>query len=289
MGRHGEDRVRHSPLRLPGGASLASPLVAVAHGSRDPRAAATVEALLGMVRQRAARAGYPGLEVRAAYLGHSAPSPAQVLGSLDPDVRAVVLPLLLTAAYHSKADIPGVLREVRTARPRLDLTYGRPLGPHPLLLDALERRMAERASAGPDQSGPDQSGPRLAEPEPAGTAVVLAAAGSSDPAANAVIAEIAGRWRARRGWRAVIPAYASAASPTPAEAVAAARRGGARDVLVASYLLAPGLFADQIRADSLASGATAVSGVLGAAPELADLVLARYTEALAEAGAAAAV
>lgn len=243
--------------------------MAVAHGSRDPRAAATVEALLGLVRQRA---GPVGLEVRAAYLGHSAPSLGQVLGSLDEP--AVVLPLLLTAAYHSKADIPGVLRETRTARPWLDVTYGRPLGPHPLILDALDRRLAE-ATPG--------------EPDPPRTAVVLAAAGSSDATANAVIADIAAQWRAARGWQAVIPAYASAASPTPGQAVATARRGGAQTVLVATYLLAPGLFADQIRRDSLAAGTAAVSDALGAAPELADVVLGRYAEALADGDAAAAV
>jgi sirohydrochlorin ferrochelatase len=247
--------------------------VAVAHGSRDPRAAATVEALLGLVRRRAADRGYPGLDVRAAYLGHAAPTLGQALGALDG--HAVVLPLLLTAAYHSKADIPGVLREARTARPRLGVTYGRPLGPHPRLVDALERRLAD-ATGG-------------AEPEPGHTAVVLAAAGSSDPAANAVIADTAARWRSARGWQAVLPAYASAASPTPPQAVAAALRGGARRVLVASYLLAPGLFADQIRRDSLAAGAAAVSSALGAAPEVADVVLSRYAESLAEGSAAAAV
>jgi sirohydrochlorin ferrochelatase len=246
--------------------------VAVAHGSRDPRAAATVDALLGLVRRRAEDTGYPGLDVRAAYLGHAAPTLGQALGSLDGP--AVVLPLLLTAAYHSKADIPGVLREARTARPRLDITYGRPLGPHPRLLDALDRRLAD-ATGG--------------EPEPGHTAVVLAAAGSSDPAANAVIADTAARWRSARGWQAVIPAYASAASPTPRQAVAAALRAGARRVLVATYLLAPGLFADQIRRDSLAAGASAVSGALGAAPEVAEVVLSRYAESLAEGNAAAAV
>ncbi|HEY4463277.1 MAG TPA: CbiX/SirB N-terminal domain-containing protein [Streptosporangiaceae bacterium] len=261
--------MRYPPLsRSPG----VPPLVAVAHGSRDPRAAATVEDLLGLVRERAAVRGYPGLEVRAAYLGHAAPALGQALGALDGP--AVVLPLLLTAAYHSKADIPGVLREARTARPRLAVTYGRPLGPHPRLLDALDRRLAEVTGG---------------EPTPGDTAVVLAAAGSSDPAANAVIAATAARWRSARGWQAVLPAYASAASPTPPQAVAAALRGGARRVLVASYLLAPGLFADQVRRDSLAAGAAAVSSALGAAPEVADVVLSRYAESLAEGRAAAAV
>ena len=95
-----------------------------------------------------------------------------------------------------------------------------------------------------------------------------------------MITDQAERWQAERGWRAVLPGYASAASPTPAEAVAAARRSGARRVLVASYLLCPGVFADQIRSDCLAAGAGTVSPVLGAAPEIADIVLGRYAESL---------
>jgi sirohydrochlorin ferrochelatase len=51
--------------------------------------------------------------------------------------------------------------------------------------------------------------------------------------------------------------------------------------VVASYLLAPGLFADRIRESSLAAGAAAVSAPLGAAPEVADVLLDRYLEAAA--------
>ena len=265
----------HKPDRDPGpvtGPGPALPLVGVAHGSSDPRAAASVDTLLSLVRARAAAAGYPGLDVRAAYLGHAAPTLAQALGAVD-GAAAVVLPLLLTAAYHSKTDIPKVLHEVRRARPRLGISYGRPLGPHPLLRRALERRLAEAADGEPPWAS-------AAVPAASTTAVVLAAAGSSDPAANAVITDQAECWQAERGWRAVLPAYASAASPTPPEAVAAARRSGARRVLVASYLLCPGVFADQIRSDCLAAGADVVSPVLGAAPEIADIVLGRYAESL---------
>ena len=280
--------MRHSPLTTPGpahrrpgknagqnagpGPDPALPLVAVAHGSSDPRAAASVDTLLSLVRARAAAAGYPGLDVRAAYLGHAAPTLAQALGAVD-GAAAVVLPLLLTAAYHSKTDIPKLLHEVRGARPRLGISYGRPLGPHPLLRRALERRLADAADGEPPSAN-------TAVPAASTTAVVLAAAGSSDPAANAVITDQAECWQAERGWRAVLPAYASAASPTPPEAVAAARRSGARRVLVASYLLCPGVFADQIRSDCLAAGADVVSPVLGAAPEIADIVLGRYAESL---------
>lgn len=261
-----------------------APLVAIAHGSRDPRAAATVEELLGLAHDRAAGRGLDGLTVRAAFLGHAAPSPAQVLGGLDSG-PVVVLPLLLTAAHHSKTDIPGVLA---AAPPRLRISYGEPLGPDPLLIDALEHQLA---AEGIDPGDPADA---------AGTSVVLAAAGSSDPAAAAALRGLAARWRALRGWRDVVLAYASvppatsvtasvppatsrtaAGSPLAvAEAVGGLRASGARRVVVASYLLAPGRFATQIRDQGLAAGAAAVSGVLGGAPELADLVLRRYESAV---------
>jgi sirohydrochlorin ferrochelatase len=270
--------MRYPPLSVTEAGAGPPPLVAVAHGSSDPRAAATVATLLDLVRQRAETAGFPGLDVRAAYLGHAAPSLAQALAALDEDGHrdreAMVLPLLLTAAYHSKADIPGALREARTAHPRLAISYGPPLGPHPLLLRALERRLGEV--------------PGAVTFDPRETAVVLAAAGSSDSAAGGVISGLAARWRARRGWQAVTPAYASAATPTPADAVTALRRSGARHVLVATYLLSPGIFADQIRRDCLAAGAAGVSPVLGATPEIADVVLGRYAETLADGSVAAA-
>jgi sirohydrochlorin ferrochelatase len=241
--------MRHSPV---------TPLVAVAHGSQDPRAAATVESLLSLVRRRTAA------PVLTSYLDHAPPTPVQVLDGIAGAGSAVVLPLLLTAAYHSKTDIPGVLSEVRNLHPRLDLRTAPTLGPHPLLLDALERRLTE-------------AGVRAGDPS---TAVVLVSAGSSDPAANATIDALARTWAARRAWWAVRPAYASAASPTPYEAVAALYAAGAPRVVVASYFLAPGYFADKVRTESLAAGATAVSPVLGACPELAAIILERYTEAL---------
>ncbi|GAA3226880.1 sirohydrochlorin chelatase [Actinocorallia longicatena] len=210
-----------------------------------------MESLLSLVRAR-------GLDVRTSYLDHSPPNPVQALSGLD---DAVVLPLLLTAAFHSKIDLPGVLAAARRRNPRLSVRVADTLGPHPLLLDALERRLAEAGVA-----------PR------ADTAVVLVAAGSSDGSANAAVAGMARAWRGS-GWWDVRPAYASAASPTPAEAIHALHEAGAPRVVVASYFLAPGYFADKVAAASFEAGALAVSPVLGDAPELADLILARYIEA----------
>ncbi|WP_433226442.1 sirohydrochlorin chelatase [Actinomadura formosensis] len=252
--------MRHPPLSVP--------MVAVAHGSRDPRAAATVAALLGAVRARR-----PDVPVHAAFLDHAPPAPGRVLDGLARDGadEAVVLPLLLTAAYHSKTDLPGVLNRVRARHPRLGLRTAGTLGPHPLLMAALEHRLAD---AGVEPGDPD-------------TAVVLVSAGSSDAAANATVARLAREWRSR-GWRDVVPAYASAAGPKPGEAVAALLGAGAPRVAVASYFLAPGHFADKVRAEAVAAGAAAVSPVLGAAPQVADLIVRRYAEALRTGRAASA-
>jgi sirohydrochlorin ferrochelatase len=257
--------------------------VAVAHGSADPRAGAAIGNLITLARARAAARGGPELDARAAFLGHAPPPVTQVLAALAGSVRGhqvVVLPLLLTTAYHSDTDIPGVLQGAQDAFPWLTIAYGEPLGPHPALRRALDRRLAE---ADEDLRPAARQAPGGLAGRRASTAVVLAAAGSSRPAANAAVARMAADWQAARGWRAVVPAYASAASPTPGQAVAALLRDGAPRVVVATYLLAPGLFADRIRDESLAAGAAAVSRPLGAAPEVADVLLQRYAEARAAA------
>jgi sirohydrochlorin ferrochelatase len=229
---------------------VTAPLVAVSHGSRDPAAAESTRALLAEVR-----AQRPGLEVLESYLDHAGPLLADVLDGLGrSDDTPVVVPLLLGAAYHSKVDIPAVLEAAGVGATQADV-----LGPDPLLLDALERRLAEAGVAAGDPS----------------TAVVLAAAGSTDESAVDGVRALAAGWAAR-GWWAVEAAFASAATPTVADAVTSLRQRGAPRVVVATYLLSPGLFADTVAT----AGADLTGPVLGDAPEVAALVLARYDAAV---------
>jgi sirohydrochlorin ferrochelatase len=219
-----------------------------------------------VVAERAARRGIHLPDLRVAYLGSVPPSLPQTMSTIEPGTQVAVLPLLLTAAYHTKTDIPRLLARLRGDFPCLRITYGAPLGPHPLLIRALERRIAE-------------ADPGVLE-NPARTGVVLAAAGSSDPDANAAITRLAARWQARAGWFATRPACASAAGPSSAAAVTSLLRDGARRAVVATYLLAPGYFADRIRDSSLAAGAAAVSPPLGASAEVADVLLDRFCRAI---------
>ncbi|MCN9244280.1 sirohydrochlorin chelatase [Streptomyces sp. RY43-2] len=232
-------------------------LLVIAHGSRDARHAATVHALVRRVRSLR-----PGLRVETGFLDFNAPSVTGALESLATDgVRDVVAaPLLLTRAFHAKADIPAVLRN---APPTLRIRQADVLGPSPLLLQALERRLYEAGLTPADKPS---------------TGVVLASAGSTDPEAIAVIADIAREWR-HTGWCAVRPAFASATLPRTEDAVRELRALGCARVAVAPYVLAPGLLPDRIARD--AAHADVCAEVLGPAPEMARLVLERYAEARA--------
>ncbi|MFE2358070.1 sirohydrochlorin chelatase [Streptomyces parvulus] len=240
-------------------------LLVIAHGSRDPRHAATVHALV-----RRVRALRPDVRVETGFLEFNVPSVPGVLESLATEgVRDVVaLPLLLTRAFHAKTDIPAVLAD---APARLNVRQAEVLGPSPLLLAALERRLYEAGLTPADKSS---------------TGVVLASAGSSDPEAIAVIAEIAREWR-RSGWCAVRPAFASASLPRTEDAVRELRELGCARVAVAPYVLAPGRLPDRIARG--AAGADVLADVLGPSPEVARVLLERYdaarTPALAAVGA----
>ncbi|WP_237317161.1 sirohydrochlorin chelatase [Streptomyces sp. JJ36] len=257
---------------------LAPTLVAVAHGSRDPRAGRTVRALLERVR-----ALRPGLRVEAAHIELNEPLLADTLAALPDGSRAVLVPLLFGRGYHVKHDLPAA----PAAAPHLDaVQVAAPLGPHPLLARALHDRLREagwperRPAPGTAGGGRCAGEPGAGGEHPAGSsrdAVVLAAAGSRDPESAAGTEAGAALLSDRLGGVPVVPAYASAAQPTVPEAVARLRRDGYRRIGLASYFTAPGYFATQCA--EAAPGV--VAAPLGAHPALARLVLHRYDLAVA--------
>ncbi|KOG37007.1 sirohydrochlorin chelatase [Streptomyces decoyicus] len=224
-------------------------LVAVAHGSRDPRALPTVRALLDRVR-----ALRPGLPVRLGHIELNRPLLADTLAELQG--AAVLVPLLFGRGHHVTHDLPAAL----AAAPHLTGRIAEPLGPHTLLAEALHGRLLEAGF-------PGGRSPR--------TAVVLAAAGSRAPRSAQDTERTAHLLSARLGGTPVVPAYASAA-PTVADAVRALTARGHDRIAVAGCFTAPGRFAAQCAA--AAPGPAAAP--LGDHPALARLVLHRYDQAL---------
>lgn len=232
-------------------------LVVVAHGSRDPRALATVTALLARVRELR-----PGLAVRLGHIELNEPLLGDTLAAATGS--AVLVPLLLGRGYHVKHDIP----EAAARAPHLDTRIAAPLGPHPLLVDALHDRLVE--AGWPDRPG--QAARRTG-------GVVLAAAGSRDPD-SATDTRRTADLLARRLGVPVLPAYATPTAATPLSVPAAVRALAARGrhrTAVASYFTAPGRFATQC-AEAAPQIASAPLGVHQA---MAQLLLHRYDQARA--------
>jgi len=97
-------------------------LVITAHGSSDPRFAAVVDDLAGIVRGER-----PDLDVRIGYLDHGTPFETVT------DADSVVVPVLLSNGYHVREDIPG--RFAGTVTPAV--------GPDRRLTLLLVRRLRE--------------------------------------------------------------------------------------------------------------------------------------------------
>lgn len=195
-------------------------MIACAHGTSSPLGGAEVNGLRAEIS-----ALRPGLDVREAYVDVQDPDLVDVMAGLPEGEPAVIVPLLLSVGFHTRVDI------AKAARGRPNSSASEPLGPDPRLAEILDQRLREAGATEHD-------------------AVVLAAAGSTNPKASVSVEELADHLRALRGNR-IVPAYGAAAKPSVPDAVASLRAEypggeGQGRVIIASYLLAHGFFHDQL-------------------------------------------
>ena len=225
----------------------------LSHGSRDPRAAHVVSELVAAV------AGRTGREVRAADLNFTVPTPQVALRQLaDDGFRAVrVVPLLFTPGYHLTHDVPlaiaasGVTKAMTvTVAPALLAGEG---SQRDLLLMALADRLL--------QAGGERHVDGL----------VLAWAGSSSQRARMYIENLA-RDLERSHGIPVEPAFASAGSPSPTQALEALSDKRIRRPAVASLFVAAGRLSDSVVA---ACADVPVAEPLGQSPAFVELLVAQ--------------
>ncbi len=217
-------------------------LVLVAHGTRSSQGLQTISDLA------AGLAGHVG-PVLTAFVDVLGPNPRELLAGITGS--ATVVPAFLASGYHVNTDLPARVWE--SGHRQAVITPA--LGPDPVLAEVMLARLLE-------------AGWRP------GDAVVMAAAGSSDPEAHRdlqiasdLLADLVGE---------VHLGFVATGAPKVADVVGALA-GRGRRVFVASYLLAPGVFHTRL----LGCGAQAVTAPLGDHPKLLGLLADRFADVVA--------
>jgi sirohydrochlorin ferrochelatase len=216
----------------------------VAHGTRKQQGVA----MIGDLAQRVSSA--LDSQVHVAFVDVLGPTPSEVLGSM-PWGPAIVVPAFLSRGYHVRTDIPAHV----SASGHPDVKVTEALGPSPQVVRVLADRLVESGWRRDDS-------------------VILAAAGTSDPAARRDL-HLTATWLSAITGSRVELAFAATGAPRVADAVSLLRRRGARRVVVASYLLSDGLFQDRLRA----SGADVVTEPLGICLGTVRLIANRFRRA----------
>ncbi|MFI7015045.1 sirohydrochlorin chelatase [Streptomyces sp. NPDC050164] len=248
-------------------------LLIAGHGTRDDAGA---EAFRDFVRELGAR--HPELPVAGGFIELSPPPLGDAVTELvERGVRRfAAVPLMLVSAGHAKGDIPAALAREKERHPGISYTYGRPLGPHPALLNVLERRLDEALGGAAGRRPGDR----------ADVTVLLVGRGSTDPDANAEVHKAARLLWEGRGYAGVETAFVSLAAPDVPSGLDRCVRLGARRIVVLPYFLFTGILPDRVRLQTEGWAAAhpevevRSADVIGPEPELLDLVWERYAEAV---------
>jgi sirohydrochlorin cobaltochelatase len=247
-------------------------LLLVGHGTHDDDGAEGLRSLITELGRR-----NPGTPV-AGGLGKETPPPLSDVvtkladGGAD---RIVALPLTLGAPAAAREDLEAALEGEAEQRDGVSYACARPLGAEPGLLGLLEQRLDE--ALGCHGRAPDDR---------ATTTVLLVGHGTTDPYTNAELHRAARLLWEGSGYGGVETAFVTQAAPDVASGLDRCRALGARRIVVLPYFLFSGVQPERVRLQT--DGWAAVhpetevvtADVIGAGEPLAELVEARFREAL---------
>ena len=248
---------------------MSAPLLLVGHGTVDATGVAEFVAFTERMRRLFAT---DGVDVEGGFIELAQPTVHAAWTALAERGHRTLAaePMVLVAAGHAKGDIPASLQREVLRDPAAGYVFGRPLGPHPVLQEIVEARVAAALDG-----------------TPAGdTAVLLVGRGSTDPDANAEVCKVARLLQEGRPYAFVEPAFVSLTGPDVRTGLARCRALGARRVIVAPYFLFDGVLPRRVGEQARAFGTehsdaeVRVARHVGDCAELAGLVVERYREAL---------
>ena len=245
-------------------------ILLVGHGSRVPTAVdqfhELTHALSAYLKQPV---GHCFLELADPDLAAGLTGAAQQVGQGG---TVTVLPLFLGGASHQKNDVAYAVQWARQQFPEVSFRYGTQLGVHAKLVELLDLRVRECLAAEPEALPLER------------TAVLVVARGSSDPDSNSDVAKLSRLLFEKRKYHTVEYAYQAVARPRVDDGVRRCHLLGAKQVVIAPFILFTGRVDAELRYVSEQAGESLglpvlQASYLGLHPLLVEVLAQRLQEA----------
>lgn len=251
-------------------------IVIAGHGSRDADGVREFEALVELVKERAA-----SRVVTHGFLEFARPAIDEAAkANIEAGSRKIaVVPAVLLAATHAKNDMPSEVLALQKKFPETSLHYGGVLHFHPLILKLFRQRVIES----------EARSSRIVKRSD--TCLVLVGRGTTDPDANSEVSKLARILEEGLGFGGSFVCYSGTASPLVADGLKSAARLGFSRIIVAPFFLFTGVLVKRIyaAADVLAESNPQLEVLkcdyLGVHACLADALLERAAESFTGAAA----
>ncbi|PMC38379.1 sirohydrochlorin chelatase [Bacillus sp. UMB0899] len=177
-----------------------------------------------------------------------------------------VIPLLLLTAAHAKIDIPEEVAHISAAFPNVQVTYGKPIGVDPLLVEMLMDKMNEKS------------------PITNSSIAILVGRGSSDKDVVRDLNKISSYLQEKSNVKKVHTCFLTAAEPRFKQTIVDIHQSNEHSIFIIPYLIFTGLLKREIdqtiKQFDWTDRQIEVCSYLGPHPILLDLFSQRVIEAI---------
>lgn len=204
-------------------------ILLVGHGSRNQAGNDEIEAFSQQWRRQ-----HPDWRIELCYIELAEVLlPEGLQRAAEGADRVIVIPLILSAAGHVKAEIPEHIASARLQYPRVEFIYATHIGANQDILQVLQSSLKGVMK-------------QMAMPDPKTTGVILLGRGSSDRVANGELAKLA-RWLYEDSEHELVDiAFTGITHPRLETAVQRQVRLGMTQIAILPYYLFTGMLIERI-------------------------------------------